>query len=956
MSSKQQGDMQIYGRLLSYVTPYWGAFLLAMVGFMIYSLANVSFVQLISYIVDSLGGNDPLASSGVAEKIRSFTGSGDELNRTVIPFLIVAIVFSRGIGTFIGNYFITFIGTSLVHNLRVELFDRLLMLPSRFYDKNAMGHLVAKVTFHVTQVTGAATDAVRVLIREGFTVIGYMGYLFYLNWKLTFIFIAVAPFIALLVTFAGKRFRRISERIQDSMGDVTHVASEAVQGYREVRTFGGMEYERERFHKVSHNNRRQSMKMVITSSIATPTVQLVVSVALAGLVWLALDPTLLADMSSGNVVAFITTGGLLAKPIRQLSEINATVQRGLAAAEDIFDLFDEEVEKDDGQQTLSDVRGKVEFRNVSFAYNDGEGVLHDISFTAQPGETIALVGKSGSGKSTLASLIPRFYSPTNGEILIDDVLVEDIALANLRSHMAIVTQDVTLFNDTVARNIAYGSLKGEDYTKIRSAAEKAYAWGFIEGLEDGLETIVGDDGVLLSGGQRQRLAIARAFLKDAPILILDEATSALDSESERYIQSALEAVSAGRTTIVIAHRLSTIEKADRILVIDDGKLVEQGSHAELLERGEHYASLHSLQHDEGSGATKPAAKTSFVPVEVQTDNKLQWISNPLVNGWYSSAPWLNVLRPLGWMFSKLAAYRKSRTLPWTAPVPVIVVGNISVGGTGKTPLVAWICEQLKAQGHHPGIVSRGYGGKSSDYPLSVTELSDPLEAGDEAVLLARKTGCPVVVDPDRCSAIRKLLQEEQCNVIVSDDGLQHYAMNRDVEIAVIDADRGLGNGFCLPAGPLREPVSRLHDVDVVIVNGDTPIDLPVPHLTMKVVVNDIVSLSGNTEAPVNTVHAVAGIGNPQRFFTTLRGMGFDVIEHEFDDHHRFQLDDLSFGDNLPVIMTEKDAVKCRQLRTDQIHENFWYLDISVNPDEVLLAKLLSKIGLNIRELDPARTV
>ncbi|MFN3239253.1 MAG: ABC transporter ATP-binding protein, partial [Pseudomonadales bacterium] len=404
-TTDKPGDLHIYGRLLSYVVPYWAAFLLSIVGFVLYSAANVGFVQLIGYIVDSLGGNDPLAGSGIANQIQSVVGDGQELNRTVIPILIVSIVFMRGVGTFIGNYFITYIGTNLVHNLRVELFDRLLMLPSKFYDKNAMGHLVAKVTFHVTQVTGAATDAVRVLIREGLTVMGYLGFLFFLNWKLTFIFIAVAPFIALLVTFAGKRFRRISERIQDSMGDVTHVASEAVQGYREVRTFGGMEYERDRFLKVSHNNRQQSMKMVITSSIATPTVQLVVSFALAGLVWLALDPTLLSNMSSGDVVAFITTGGLLAKPIRQLSEINATVQRGLAAAEDIFDLFDEEVESDKGTQSLTEVRGKLEFKNVSFAYQDNEYVLQNISFCAEPGETIALVGKSGSGKSTLASLI-----------------------------------------------------------------------------------------------------------------------------------------------------------------------------------------------------------------------------------------------------------------------------------------------------------------------------------------------------------------------------------------------------------------------------------------------------------------------------------------------------------------------------------------------------------------------
>jgi subfamily B ATP-binding cassette protein MsbA len=961
----RQTDVQIYGRLLTYVTPYWAAFLLSIFGFMIYSVANVGFLQLIGYIVDSLGGQDPLAGTEAAGFIREIFGEGEALNRTVIPFMIVAIVFGRGIGTFIGNYFITYVGTNLVHNLRVELFDRLLMLPSRFYDKNTMGHLVAKVTFHVTQVTGAATDAVRVIIREGFTVIGYMSYLFYLNWKLTLIFLAVAPFIAFLVTFAGKRFRRISERIQDSMGDVTHVASEAVQGYREVRTFGGLDYERERFEKVSHNNRRQSMKMVITSSIATPTVQLVVSVALAGLVWLALDPVLLANMSSGDVVAFIGTGGLLAKPIRQLSEVNSTVQRGLAAAEDIFGLFDEEIEKDAGTLRLKDVQGKIEFRNVSFAYDGDDQVVRNISFIAQPGETIALVGKSGSGKSTLASLIPRFYSPQEGQIFIDDVAIDEIKLENLRQQMAIVTQDVTLFNDTVGRNIAYGSLHGEDNDKIREAAEKAYAWDFIRDLDEGLNTIVGDDGVLLSGGQRQRLAISRAFLKDAPILILDEATSALDSESERFIQSALEAVSKGRTTIVIAHRLSTIEKADRILVIDKGLLVEQGTHHELLEKGTYYSRLHNMQNDNREDHRPEKVRGEFKPLPVHTEKTLSLLPddfNPLKTGWYSKKSWVRILSPISWIFTFLASNRRKRATPWNAPVPVIVVGNINIGGTGKTPLVAWIVEQLVLKGHRPGIVSRGYGGKSYEYPLSVNPHTDTAEAGDEAVMLARKTHCPVVVDPDRVEAVKALLADNNCDVVISDDGLQHYALGRIAEIAVVDAYRGLGNGLCLPAGPLREPPSRLAEVDVVMVNGEQAIDLPVPFMRMGIKVNGLVRLvdgGRQSDKPDSTtVHGVAGIGHPERFFDTLKQLGYEVIEHHFDDHHRYKLTDLSFGDSLPVIMTEKDMVKVRQMGIDQIHSNFWYVDVSVVPDEHFLSKLLSKVGLNIQEFkpNPARSV
>ena len=962
---KDKSDIEIYGRLLSYVLPYWGAFVASIIGFLIYAMSNVSFLQLISYIVDSVKSPDPLMQSQYSAFLREIFGQPEHLNRTIIPIAIVTIVVCRGLGTFVGNYFISYVSTNLIHNLRCELFDQLLKLPSRFYDKSAMGHLVAKVTFHVTQVSGAATDALRVIIREGFTVLGYLAFLLYLNWKLTLIFFVVAPFIALLVGFAGRRFRRISERIQHSMGDVTHVASEAIQGYRVVRTFGGTEYERQRFAKVSHYNRRQSMKMVVTSAVSTPVIQLLVATALAGLVWLVLDPVLLADMSAGSVVAFITTGGLLAKPIRQLSEVNATVQKGLAAAEDIFDLFDQEVEKDEGSLELDTVSGRIEFRNVSFSYGkDLPQVLRDISFIATPGKTIALVGRSGSGKSTLASLIPAFYAPTSGTILLDEKPIESFSLTNLRQHIALVTQNVTLFNDTIRRNIAYGSLASCSEGEIIEAAKKAFAWDFISELRDGLDTVVGDNGVLLSGGQRQRLAIARAFLKDAPILILDEATSALDSESERYIQTALEAVAKGRTTFIIAHRLTTIENADRILVIDNGRIVEQGTHTELLSNNSFYAGFYNRDDQEKPrpGAFVQQVAGSLVSIPPAPDRG-RWFSedfNPLLKAWYSGATWVKLLRPLGFLYAQLGRIRRQRierdSNSWKASVPVIIVGNISIGGTGKSPLVIWLAEQISARGMKPGIVSRGHGGSAQQYPFVVDAQTDPKISGDEAVMIARRTNCPVVVDPDRVSAVRHLLQVADCDLVISDDGLQHYYLDRDVEIAVIDGEKGLGNNLCLPAGPLREPPDRLKEVDFVIVNGKEDVKVPVSYQSMTLVPTAIINLSTEESLPVNSgrpgpvVHAVAGIANPGRFFKMLRELGWQVIEHPFADHHSFQLSELVFGDSLPVIMTEKDAVKCRLLNPDLVHQEFWYLEVCAELPPVFITSVLSKAGLNVTPL------
>tara|TARA_R110002110_G_scaffold66978_1_gene183139 strand:+ start:240067 stop:241914 length:1848 start_codon:yes stop_codon:yes gene_type:complete len=599
-STRRQGalsDAQIYARLLRYVWPYWYYFVLSIGGYVVYSLGNVLLADLMQFLLDALNESadvDKGIVSGLAYRFYDAAEMGQrEFARIAVPVAMVSLTFIRSMGFFVGSYFMTHVARNLVHELRCELFDKMLVAPSSYYDSHSQGVLISKITFNVEQVTGAATKALKTVVGESLTVIALLAYMLYLNWRLCLVFVAVVPLIALIVRTVGKHFRRYSRRIQSSMGDVTQASNETIGAYREVRIFGGQAQQRARFNEASDYNRVQSLKLAFADALSTPVIQSLLSVSLAALVWFALSPEILANFSAGSLVAFLTAAGQLGKPIKQLSGVQSVIQRGLAAAEDIFAQLDQDAEVDAGTYQVERVSGDIEFRNLAFTYPGAEQpVLQDISLHIPAGSTVAFVGRSGSGKSTLVQLLARFYAPQQGQIMLDGTSIEQFSLSNLRQQLALVSQSVTLFRDSVFNNIAYGTLSNAGRPAVIAAAESAHATEFIEQMPQGFDTPLGEDGGGLSGGQRQRIALARAILKDAPVLILDEATSALDNESEHRIQRALETLMVNRTTIVIAHRLSTVEKADMIVVMDEGRIVSSGTHEALLQQEGLYAQLY----------------------------------------------------------------------------------------------------------------------------------------------------------------------------------------------------------------------------------------------------------------------------------------------------------------------------------------------------------------------------
>ncbi len=569
---------ELYFRLLRHVRPYWRTFGIGVLAIVIVAATEPALPALLKPLLDGV-----------------FVNKDESVIRWT-PVFIVGLFVLRGLAEYVAQFALNWVGNRLVMDLRGIMFRKLLTLPARYYDDQASGNLISRLTFDVMQVTTAATSVLTAVFKDALVIVGLLGWMFWLNWKLTLLSLVMTPVIVLVVRVISVRLRNSSRQVQQQMGDMTQVIQETIEGHRVVKLFGGQDYEQQRFDAQANNVRRQLMKQVAASAASVPIVQFVAALALATIVYLATQQSNTDQITVGGFVSFITAMLMLTAPLKRVTSVNEPLQRGLAAAESVFALVDQHSETDAGSIDPGRVRGEIRFEQLRFAYGaDGRHALDGIDLTIAPGETLALVGASGSGKTTLANLVPRFYQPTGGRILLDGQDIAGLKLAALRANIALVSQDVVLFNDTVAANIAYGAMNRMSRDEIVAAATAAHAMEFINEMPNGLDTMVGENGVKLSGGQRQRLAIARALLKNAPVLILDEATSALDTESERHVQAALEVLMRGRTTIVIAHRLSTIENAHRIVVLDGGRIAESGAHAELLARGGKYAQLYRNQ-------------------------------------------------------------------------------------------------------------------------------------------------------------------------------------------------------------------------------------------------------------------------------------------------------------------------------------------------------------------------
>ena len=605
MTQAEKNEVRtVFKRLFGYLKPMKGMFILAILGLIVYGLVDATFIAFIKPFIDEGFAGQASQQAGQISSITNsleFTqNKGFQTSNDVLlyaPFVVIGLFTLRGIANFVSTYSISYMSAQLIMTMRQQVFEHYLTLPVSYIDRENSGNLISRVTFDTEQIARASGNALISIVRDSVTIVGMLGLMFYYSWKLSLCILLIGPLMGLVIAIVSRRFRKVSKQIQSAMGGVTASTEQMIKGHKNVLAFGGQKTESERFAKVNDHNRYQNMKLAVAQSISQPTIMIIGSFALAFVLYAASLDSMKTDLTAGTFAAILGAMLALLQPIKSITRVNAEFQRGIAATTTIFELLDTEPESDTGTFTTDRVKGHLGFKDVSFRYPEQErNALSNISFNVKPGKTLALVGRSGSGKSTIASLITRFYvGLEKGDITLDDVSIYDYSLTNLRHQVALVSQQVMLFNDTIANNIAYAYQGDVTQEQIINAATLAHAMEFINELPDGLETQVGENGVLLSGGQRQRIAIARAMLRDAPVLILDEATSALDTESEKAIQQGLDNLRQNRTSVVIAHRLSTIESADEILVIDQGQVIERGTHKELLAHNGMYANLYNMQ-------------------------------------------------------------------------------------------------------------------------------------------------------------------------------------------------------------------------------------------------------------------------------------------------------------------------------------------------------------------------
>lgn len=575
--SRIKSDLQIYKRLLSFVLPYWKVFMLSIISMIVLALTQPAIAALMQPLMDgAFIEKDPQASRWV-------------------PLLIIIVFFVRSISSYVSTISLSWVANKVVLDLRSKMFEKVLNLPQSWFDSESSGTLVSRFTFDVTQVKDACTSALPTIVRDSFTVIGLLGWMFYVNWLLASISIISAPFIIGVMMVIKNRIRKMSRKVQETMGNILEVTSENIDGIREIKLYGAQEKEQQRFNDTANRHRKFAMKQVMAAAAAAPSIQLITAFVLAAIIAIAIQQAGIGKLAVGEFVSFFMAVALIPGPLKRLANVNEYIQKGLAGCESVFSILDTPQQEDAGTKEIDNIKGELNLNAISYAYeNSTELALDNINLHIQAGETVAIVGESGSGKTTLVNLIARFYETQQGDITLDGLSLKDIKLESLRKQIAFVSQQVILFNDSIRNNIAYG-IKKIDEAKLEWAIDAANAREFVDNLENTNNTIVGEDGTKLSGGQRQRIAIARALLKDAPILILDEATSALDTKSERHIQEALDNLKKGRTSIVIAHRLTTVENADRIIVMSKGRIIEQGTHQDLIQKNGAYSHLHQIQ-------------------------------------------------------------------------------------------------------------------------------------------------------------------------------------------------------------------------------------------------------------------------------------------------------------------------------------------------------------------------